>query len=61
MDIGSEVNECNCECHRNPNVKHFVACCVQCPYCGVQVKSYIEHVKTCKRRKINGHSLGEDA
>lgn len=32
--------ECDCDCHDNPNIRHVMACCSSCQHCGRPVKSF---------------------
>lgn len=47
------ADECNCDCH-NSDIAHAVACCFQCPYCGldITVAGYDQHEKRCERLHI---------
>ncbi len=41
---------CNCECHRNPSVRHIMACCKPCPKCQQPIvkQQYETHVQKCR-------------
>jgi len=32
--------ECVCECHNNPHIRHIKACCSSCDHCGTQIKFF---------------------
>ena len=32
------VEECNCDCHTNPDIVHCAPCCAECCYCGKRIK-----------------------
>lgn len=42
-----DFEECTCECHTNPRIKHIVACCFTCNKCEKRVKRlyYDNHEK----------------
>ena len=44
--------ECTCICHRVGGVRHFMACCSQCPICkrNIRPKYFEEHVARCKNK-----------
>lgn len=49
-DDFNDFEECNCDCHRNSNMRHVVACCCTCKKCDKRIQSmyYEEHIKKCK-------------
>lgn len=55
LHCGGPAEECTCDCHRDSNVRHFMACCEQCPHCLRNIAyGYETHVKHCaeEHRKI---------
>jgi hypothetical protein len=39
---------CDCPCHGNPMIQHFVACCGACPRCGARFqKGLAAHERGC--------------
>ena len=34
----NSFNECHCACHSNGNIRHIIACCVECHVCGRRIK-----------------------
>lgn len=49
----TSYDECDCDCHRNPNMRHCGPCCQPCPKCGKNIRDlfYEDHVKECKENK----------
>ena len=41
--------ECQCLCHQDDTIVHFVACCSKCYYCGKNIPTqYLEtHMEEC--------------
>ena len=49
-----DFEECDCECHKNSNIRHADSCCFTCPHCKKSIKKFIyeKHKKTCANRDI---------
>ena len=30
---------CDCDCHKHKNIKHAIACCSECEWCGQRIKT----------------------
>lgn len=46
-----DFEECNCECHNNNFIMHFMPCCGVCPHCHKNIDSYYynDHVTRCEK------------
>lgn len=48
--LEQETSYCHCGCHNDPNIKHCMACCHRCEYCGRNIAFFYEqHVEKCKK------------
>jgi hypothetical protein len=49
IKVSQAEMECDCICHTNPKIIHFMPCCYECPKCGKNIKGeWIEvHSKVC--------------
>ena len=47
-------DKCECECHSDPEVKHSIPCCFECPKCHDNIKSHVynAHVECCNRADV---------
>lgn len=54
MDYSKDIDECDCDCHRNKDIMHCVPCCIKCPICkkNIRTHSFRRHLEDC--RKKNG-------
>lgn len=53
FDCNKSYDECSCDCHENSNIKHFMACCGQCPSCFKRYRNLTEkHIAECKTEKL---------
>lgn len=40
--------QCDCDCHRNPQIQHFAPCCAVCGKCGLRFsKGFDAHERSC--------------
>jgi predicted Rossmann fold nucleotide-binding protein DprA/Smf involved in DNA uptake len=46
-------DECNCECHGNDNIMHCAPCCYKCPFCEINIPTYVfdHHKEKCSSKK----------
>ena len=44
------LDECDCRCHADKNVRHIVACCAKCPWCRKRIRNSARatHVDACR-------------
>lgn len=54
---GAAGDECCCLCHRDPSVRHAVACCADCPDCATRVRSTV-HNDGHRPLRCGGFRLG---
>jgi len=54
---------CHCECHTDPEVKHPIPCCFECPKCHENIVSHVynAHVECCSRSDILRKRRAEQA
>lgn len=47
------IDECSCDCHRHPGVKHCMPCCHTCPACQRHIAAWAwpAHAERCPARK----------
>jgi hypothetical protein len=43
-------DECYCQCHNDPSIKHCMPCCRTCTKCGRHILEvfYEDHLRDCK-------------
>lgn len=49
---------CTCDCHANPSIKHFIACCHKCTKCDKRIMNGFaeDHKKVCSGESKNPES-----
>lgn len=58
----TESSICTCPCHKpNARIMHVMACCVNCPNCGLNItyEAYGMHKKTCIPKPNHEEALDE--